>query len=390
MTMEYVSRDELAARWQRVRRFMDADALIVLHNVDIFYLTGTVQDGVLWFPRQGEPVFAVRKSLERARMESPLEDIVPFRRYSELSSLIPAPGGILGLEQDVVPAATSERIRKAFPRARIEDRSMAIRRARAVKTELEQSHIRRAAAMLDQAFLDIPGQLREGLREYQLGARIEYVMRMNRHQGIVRVRRFNMEMFYGAVSFGDTAAFPHNFDGPVGVRGLYPAVPLNGSDKPLVRNQPVLGDICGGSGGYLADASRAYSLGEPAGDILETHAFILELNAWIEEQLRPGAIAGEIYSRIEQRVAGTRYAPHFMGAGENQVRFVGHGVGLELDEFPVIAPRFEDPLEVGMVLALEPKIFFPGIGGAGIENTYIITDSGFEKLNRAPEEWVVA
>jgi Xaa-Pro aminopeptidase len=213
-------------------------------------------------------------------------------------------------------------------------------------------------------------------------------MRMRRHQGVVRVRRFNMEMFYGAVAFGDTAAYPHNFDGPVGVRGLYPAVPLNGSDKALVAGEPVMVDICGGSGGYIADASRAYSLGSPTPEILETHRFLLELNAWIESRLRPGAIPGDIYSGIQAEVSATPYAPHFMGAGSNQVRFVGHGVGLELDELPVIAPRFDTPLEAGMVLAIEPKVFFPGIGGAGVENTYIITAAGFEKLNHAPERWV--
>ena len=386
--MDYIPREELERRWQRVRRFMECDALVVLQNVDLFYLTGTVQDGVLWFPKDGEPVFAVRKSLSRAKTESPLRNIVPFRRYSELSSLIASPGRVLGLELDVLPVATHRQIVKAFPDATEVDQSMAIRRARAVKTDWELAHIRRAAAMLDTAFLDIPGQLREGLREYELGARIEYVMRMERHQGYVRVRRFNMEMFFGAVSFGDTAAYPHNFDGPVGVRGLYPGVPLNGSEKRLVPGEPVMVDIVGGSGGYIADASRAYSLGPPPADILETQSFILELNAWIEEQLRPGAVPGEIHARVWERVRGTRYAPHFMGAGDNQVRFVGHGVGLELDELPVIAERFDEPLEAGMVLAVEPKVFFPGVGGAGIENTYVITGTGAEKLTRAPEEWI--
>lgn len=388
MSTEYILRDEIERRWRRVRRFMDCDALIVVQNVDLFYLTGTVQDGVLWFPRDGEPVFAVRKSFERARVESPLRTIVPFRSYSELPSLIPSPGDLLGIEQDVVPVSAYEKLAQAFPKARLVDRSMAVRRARAVKTDVEQGEIRRAAAMLDAAFLDIPGQLREGLREYELGARIEYVMRMQGHQGIVRVRRFNMEMFYGAVSFGDTAAYPHNFDGPVGVRGLYPAVPLNGSDKRLTRGEPIMVDVCGGSGGYIADGSRAYSLGEPSKQILETQDYVLDLNAWIENHLRPGAVPGEIYEQIQKKVAGTRYAADFMGAGGNQVRFVGHGVGLELDELPVIAPGFDEPLEPGMVLAVEPKIFFPGIGGAGVENTYIITETGFEKLMRAPEEWI--
>ena len=386
--MEYVPKDELERRWKRVRRFMDCDALIILQNVDHFYLTGTVQDGVLWFPREGEPVYAVRKSYERAMTESPLENIVQFRRYSELPGLLPSPGDVLGVELDVVPVAVHRQISKVFPDAQFVDASMALRRARAVKTDFEIEQIRRAAAMLDKAFLDIPHQLTEGLREFELSARIEYVMRMEEHQGFSRIRRFNMELHYGAVSFGDTASYPHSFDGPGGVRGLYPAVPLSSSRKRLVRGEPIMVDIVGGSGGYIADASRAYSLGEPSKKVLETHTFILELKAWLEEQLMPGNVPSEIYAKTEERLRKTEYAPHFMGAGENRVRFVAHGVGLELDEMPVIAPRFDDPLEPGVVLAMEPKIFYPGLGGAGIENTYIITENGCECLTKAPEEWI--
>ena len=386
--MEYVPRDELERRWARVRRFMDCDALIVLQNVDQFYLSGTVQDGVLWFPAEGEPVFAVRKSLSRAVTESALTNIVALKKYSELPDLIPSPGERLGLEFDVVPVAVHQQIAKAFPNRGFVDASPSLRQARSVKTEFEIDQIRRAARMVDKAFLDVPTQLREGIREFELAARIEYVMRMEGHQGFTRLRRFNMEMHYGAVAFGDTSAYPHSFDGPVGVRGLYPAVPLMAGRKPLVRGEPVMVDIVGGCGGYIADGSRAYSLGEPSEKVRHTHEFILELNAWLEEQLKPGNVPSEIYAKAQERLAGSECAPHFMGAGDNKVRFIAHGVGLELDEFPVIAPRFDEPLEPGVVLAMEPKVFYPGIGGAGVENTFVITESGCERLMIAPQEWV--
>ena len=386
--MEYVGREELEKRWLRVRRFMECDALIVVQNVDQFYLTGTIQDGVLWFPRDGEPVFAVRRSLTRATTESPLKNIVPFRRYSELPSLIPNPGKVLGLELDVLPVSLHQQIVRTFEGATFVDQSMAIRRARAVKTPFEQDHIRKAAAMLDAAFLDIPGQLREGMEELDLAIRIEQVMRQAGHQGLVRVRRFNMELYFGAVAFGDTSAYPHSFDGAVGVRGLYPAVPLMASRKKLVRSEPVMVDIVSGHGGYLADGSRAYSVGSPSPDVMDTHQFILDLNGWLEEQLKPGNVPSEIYRKTLERLEKTRYKPHFMGAAQNQVRFVAHGIGLELDELPVIAPRFDDPLEPGVVLAMEPKIFYPGIGGAGVENTYIITESGCDRLMTSPMDWI--
>jgi Xaa-Pro aminopeptidase len=384
--MEYILREELEDRWARVRRFMKCDALLVLQNVDQFYLSGTLQNGVLWFPREGEPVFAVRKSLLRAREESALKNIVPLKSYSELPGIIANPGRSLGFELDVVPVTTFQHVSKQFPNSEVVDGSAAIREARARKTPYEIACIRRAAAILDKAFVDIPSRLREGIAEFELAAHIEHVMRLEGHQGICRVRRFNMELFYGAVSFGETASYPHHFDGPVGVRGLYPAVQAMGGGKELIRGEPVMVDVVGGYAGYLADGSRTYSLGDVSSQMRDTHEFILELNAFIEEELKPGAIPSEIYSEILGKVARTSFARHFMGSGENQVRFVAHGLGLEIDEIPVIAPGFDWPLEPGIVLAVEPKVFYPGLGGVGIENTYLITNDGCERLTHSPQQ----
>lgn len=385
-TPEYVPREELERRWARVRKFMDCDSLLILQNVDQYYLSGTLQTGLLWFPREGEPLLAIRKSYDRAKVESAVRNIVPLKTYSELPGLIPNPGETVGFEMDVVPVSTYQQVSKYLPKSKFVDGSMLVRNARSVKTSYEIECIRQAAHQLDTMFLDIPSQLREGLPEYELAARIEYVLRMAGHQGLTRVRRFNMEMHYGAVSFADTSAYPHAFDGPVGVRGLYAAAPVMGSRKTLKRGEPVMIDVCGGYAGYIADGSRTYSIGPVSPQMRDTHQYILELNGWIEEQLRPGGIPSEIYSKVLDRVAKTSFSAHFMGAGENQVRFVAHSVGLELDETPVIAPKCDTPLEAGVVLAVEPKVFYPGLGGVGTENTYVITHQGCERLTVCPQE----
>jgi len=384
--LDYLTRAELETRWARVRREMKSDALIVLQLADLYYLTGSTQNGVLWFPREGEPVFAVRKSFERAKAESAVRSIVPLKSYSDLPSWIPNPGATLGLELDVVPVSTYQLIARQFPNSKLGDESMAIRRARAVKTAHEIDCIRKAAHQLDIMFADIATQLREGIAEWELAAHIEHVLRMAGHQGTTRVRRFNMEMFFGAVSFGDTASYPHAFDGPVGVRGRYTGVPAMGGLKTLKRGDPVVVDICGGYAGYIADGTRVYSLGPVSPELREAHQYILELNEWIESQLRPGKIPGEIYNAIVERVAKTEYSARFMGVGDNQVKFVAHSVGLELDEIPVIAPKYDVPFEAGTVMAVEPKIFFPGVGGIGTENTYLIRDGEPERLTRFSQE----
>ncbi|HET9217740.1 MAG TPA: aminopeptidase P family N-terminal domain-containing protein, partial [Terriglobia bacterium] len=163
--LDYIPQTELESRWARVRRYMESDALIVLQNVGIYYLAGTTQTGVLWFPREGEPILAVRKSYERAKAESPLKNIVPLRSYSELPSLIPNPGKTLGFELDVVPVSTYEQVVRHFRNSTPVDGSLVLRKARGVKTPYEVECIRQAARQLDAAFLDIPTQLREGMAE---------------------------------------------------------------------------------------------------------------------------------------------------------------------------------------------------------------------------------
>jgi Xaa-Pro aminopeptidase len=162
--------------------------------------------------------------------------------------------------------------------------------------------------------------------------------------------------------------------------GLYPAISNSGSLRRLAPGEPLLVDVSGGYGGYLADAARTYAMGSLAPDMQEAHAWVLELNLEIESMLKPGAECRKICDYAFEKAEGSPYEAAFMGAGDNHLRYLGHGVGLELDELPVLASKSDARLQPGMTLAIEPKIFFPERGGVGIENMYRITDTGFEKL----------
>jgi Xaa-Pro aminopeptidase len=105
--------------------------------------------------------------------------------------------------------------------------------------------------------------------------------------------------------------------------------------------------------------------------------------------MKPGVLCSSIYREVMEPLEKHPFWPHLMGTGQNKVRFLAHGVGLELDEWPLLAPRFDVALAPGMTLALEPKIFLPGIGGIGLENTYVITDKDPEKLTDFPDDLVV-
>jgi Xaa-Pro aminopeptidase len=185
---------------------------------------------------------------------------------------------------------------------------------------------------------------------------------------------------------GRLRASPCSFDGPDGLEGLYPAVQQGGGERRIEAHVPILVDFVGAAGGYLADRTRIFSIGDPPPEAQGAQAACIAIVREIEAMLRPGAIPSAIHARAVEIAKNHRGGRGFMGWSENRVGFVGHGVGLDLDELPVLAPRFDEPLAAGHVLAIEPKFFLEGIGGAGVENTYVVTEHGFRNLTPGPEE----
>jgi len=394
--MEYVPREELEPRWIALQRKMgeaDMAGAFVFQPVDMFYFTGTIQSGALYIPASGPPLLAVQKSLERARLESPLERIVSMRRLKDLPGLAAGTEGLsagrLGLELDVLPAATYLKMKDLFPGTEWVDISPAIRKLRSVKSAYEVDQMRRAAALHAEVFDEIGSLIRPGMSELALSARIEEAMRRRGHQGVIRMRNWIMELFYGPVVSGPSAVYPSYFDGPVGAEGLYPAVPQGGGHRKLRPGEPILIDLVFGRAGYLVDKSRTFVIGASIPEVAGALEFARTIQDEIVRRLVPGAQGGEIYNEVSALAKGSRYSAYLMGHEGNRVYFFGHGVGLELDEPPVIAPRAGMTLAPGMTVAVEPKIFIPDLGGVGVENTFLITDDEAEKLTDFPDELIV-
>jgi len=389
--MELLTRDEVESRLRRLRQWMaeaSVDAVFAMQNVDLFYFSGTIQAGLLCLPVKGEPLYLVQKSPARARMESPWQRIVPIGSLKEAPGALSDAGicglGRVGLELDVLPVIQFQRLQSIFPSVAFIDASEAIRKVRMIKSAHELVQIRNAALMLREAFSELPRWARPGATEIEVAGNLEGFLRSRGHQGITRARGFNFELGYGALVCGPSASYPTCFPGPLGSEGLYPAVPHGAGRRPLAAGQTVMADVVGGYGGYLADKTRTFALGDVPVELFRAHGFVLELMGEIESMIRPGTPCSQIYEHALERVRRSPYAASFMGVGDSQVRFIGHGVGLEIDELPVLAMGFDMPLEPGMVIAIEPKIFFPE-GGVGIENTYLVTESGYEKLTEFPE-----
>jgi Xaa-Pro aminopeptidase len=384
---------ELADRANRLATRLRADGLdgaFLLHPSSHFWISGTLADGWPFVTADARAVLPIRMSVARARNESSLP-VAPIRRPAELPQALRDLGtplsGAVGIELDVVPVSTFERLRRAFPEVDFRDATRAIREVRAVKSLYEIEWVARAGSIVSEAMdRALPARIRPGTRELDLAAFLEQEMRRHGHQGVVRVRRWNLEMHLGTVSAGDSACYPCYFDGPDGLEGLYPAVQQGGGERRIQPGVPILVDYVGGAGGYLADRARIFCVGEPPAEARSAHDFCREILAEIESELGVGAIPAAIHAAVYERVDRSPWADRFMGWGENQVGFLGHGVGLDLDELPILAAGFDAPLAAGNVLAIEPKIFLGPLGAVGVENTYAVLESGPRNLTAGPEE----
>ncbi|MBP1596221.1 MAG: peptidase [Acidobacteria bacterium] len=393
--MDLLPKPEAARRVAQLQQWIgrgSLDAVFVFQNVDLFYFAGTMQSGLLCIPDSGEPLYFVQKSLTRARMESPWKHLLPFPGFRKLPEWIEGEGvrslRTVGIESDVLPTAYYLRLKDRFPEVQFVDASEAIRTIRMLKSRYESDQIRQAGRMLRSAFERIPQWARPGATELQVMAQLECFLRGMGHPGIVRMRGFNNQIGFGTISSGASASHPTPFPGPVGSVGLTPAAPGGGSEHMLASGETMMADIVGCVGGYIADVTRTFSLGSAPPDMMKAHGFVLELKGEIEAMLKPGTLSSHMYRHALERIKESPYAQGFMGDGDGQVQFLGHGVGLELDELPVLAGGFDIPLQPGMTIAIEPKIIFAGRGGVGTENTYLVTESGFENLTDFPEEIV--
>ena len=361
------------------------EGALVLQAVDVLWLTGTRQNAALWVPVEGEPALLVRKSLERARAESPLGRVMAFPPSRELAGVI---GGArrLGLTLDVVPVAVQQFWSRALPGAEWSDVSMVIRELRSVKSPWELARMRATAGLLAGVLGEVPTWLRPGLREVDVSAELEARLRRAGNEGSPRVRGFNQEFFMGLAVAGRSATAPSYFDGPVTGQGLSASSPLGASLEPIGRDVPILLDYTAILGGYVTDMTRIAVCGTLAPELRRAFDVARAIQDELAAGLKPGAVPSRLYALARQRADEAGLGDRFMGPPGGQARFVGHGVGLELDEVPVLAPGFDAPLRPGMTFAIEPKFVFPGQGAVGIENTWAVGEGGGERLGALSDD----
>jgi Xaa-Pro aminopeptidase len=397
--MNELTLQELMLRREKFASLMNSsfprwNCAVIMESVNKYYFTGTIQDGVLLIQREGSLVYGVRRSLERALEESPLPqgEIIGISTYRDLAQTM---GGNLGevyVEGDTMPLVTRDRLAKYFNMDNVGFLDSVVRTVRSVKSPYELEAIRQSAQahrkLLEE---NVPAILHEGMTEHEFLGEFSREMYRLGYQGLARFHQFQIDISIGQIGFGTNALVPTWFDGPGGCRGNGPWAPYSGdAERKLKKGEPVFVDVAFGMRGYHSDKTQVYFFGEePPKNFLEAHSFCIGIQKRLAEMLKPEEIPSKIYETVMASIPAERQ-DCFMGVSPaHRVKFLGHGVGLNIDEFPVIAKGFDEPLEENMVLALEPKYAVSGIGMAGVEDTYLVTKQGGECLTGGGRDIII-
>lgn len=383
--MSKVPVKELKYRLKRFKEQMDIKnpdwmIAVIFSKINLYYFTGTMQDGMLIIPRDDEATFWIRRSYERALYESSFEKIESmnsFRDAVENKSKLPH---TIYIETETVPLAFYQRFNKHFAFKDFKPLDIVVAATRSVKSEYELRLMRKSGEIHQHVLEYIaPDLLIEGMSEADLGAKMYKVMVDEGYHGITRFGMFDTEMLLGHIGFGDSSIYPTYFDGASGTRGLCHAVPLLGSrERKLMNGDLVYIDIGCGVEGYNTDKTVTYMFGRSIPQYaVNYHNKCVEIQNQIASMLKPGILPSEIYRSIMDGLDDD-FKKNFMGFGNHKVKFLGHGIGLLIDELPVIADGFDTPLQEGMVFAIEPKRGIKDVGMVGIENTFIVTSKGGE------------
>ncbi|MGE4283352.1 MAG: M24 family metallopeptidase [Clostridia bacterium] len=357
----------------------DWEFAVIFSKINLYYFTGTMQEGMLFIPRNDEATFWVRRSYERAVDESLFSRIKPMDSFRDAAASVAGKVfGTIYMETEIVPLALYHRFQKYFPFNNVKSADAQIAAVRSIKSVFELSLMKQSGNIHQRVLEErIPGILREGMSEAELGAELFSIMIEEGHHGVTRFGMFDTEIVLGHIGFGESSIYPSYFNGPGGNYGMSPAVPLLGSrERKLTKGDLIFIDIGCGVDGYHTDKTMTYMFGKSLSEeAMAIHYKCIDIQNRIAALLKPGAVPSQIYNTIIDKL-DSEFLKNFMGFGNRKVKFLGHGIGLQIDEWPVIADGFTDPLQEGMAFALEPKKGIKNIGMVGTENTFLVTPDG--------------
>jgi Xaa-Pro aminopeptidase len=378
------------SRFQKELQKNQIDGALIVQRVDLLYFSGTAQNSTLFIPPEGEALLLVKKYLPRARQESPLKNIVPLASIRDLPGCIrDFYGGLpktMGFELDIMPVNEFQYYRKLFSLQAYQDISSLILKVRMIKSSWEIEQMQHTAEMTRRTFDYMRHIIRPGLTEMEFAAMFEAHARKLGHGGQLRVRNYQTEGYSWHVLSGASGGMTGVLDSPASGEGSSLAFPCGAGRKRLEAHEPVMVDFASVMNGYHLDETRMFSIKKMPDHVMKACEAAIQIHQEAGAAIRPGMTAHALYVRCVEAAAALGYQDSFLGIPGHQVSFVGHGIGLELVEPPLIAHGKKTVLSPGMTFALEPKLVFENQFIAGIESVFLVTKTGARLLTQVPPE----
>ena len=378
---------DLKLKWDRIQQAMrkiNADGCLLTVDVNLYYTTGRIYSGYFYLPAEGAPWFFVKRPnglagdhVEYIRKPEQMAELFAFYGLEMPEKLL--------LEADELTYNDYIRLQKIFNPKETGNATAMMRELRRIKTPYEIEMFRISAERHAKTYAEIPECFRPGMTDLEFQYEIEKRMRKNGSIGLCRTFGANMDIFMGSILAGENAEVPSPFDFALGGSGIDASCPLGANGTPLKEGTAIMVDMAGNYTAYMTDMTRVFSVGHLTGLAYRAHQTALLIESEIENIARPGTPCAELYEIAAKITESQRLGAYFMGT-KQQAKFVGHGIGIQINELPVLTPRSKDMLEPNMVFALEPKYVIPGIGAVGIENSFLVTETGLEKITHFTED----
>ncbi len=393
--MQIFDASEYESRILSLRAMLAAkgiDAAVLNQSSDLYYFSGSVLPLYLIVPARDEAFLLARKADGRITRDVPFLKLEYFSGSRELASIWTARrlagAAKLGFACDSSSYAAVTRMSALSPRAEVADISFDLRLLRTRKSAAEIELMRRAGAVIARMPEVIASKYERGMTELELSAHIEHFFRLQGN-GVIDSKQEGLVLGYGVASAGLNSLEGNKFDGVCAGKGLSRAVPAGASRDIIPDSAPIVFDYGFVLEGYHVDMTRMGSVGKPPRAAADAYAAMADIEEALIAAIRPGDSWESAWDLALGMARGSGYEEAFMGLGRDKVRFVGHGVGVQLDEPPYLAPKMPSLIEEGMTIALEPKVSLAGLGVVGIEDTILVGASGNEIITPAPREFIV-
>ncbi|CAB1062406.1 Xaa-Pro aminopeptidase (EC [Olavius sp. associated proteobacterium Delta 1] len=375
---------------QKELKQTDIGGLFIVQRVDLFYFSGTSQNGFMYIPAEGEPLLFIKQYFPRASAESSLANISKIDSIKEIPARIIDYYGripqVMGFELDVVPVNDFNFYQSIFDVKKAVDGSSHILNVRRIKSGWEIAQMESTAEMTRKTYQYMQEIIRPGLTEMEFAGMFETYARKLGHGARIRVRHYQTEGYPWHILSGRSGSLPGLLDSPASGAGTSAAFPVGAGHKKLCADEPIMVDLGSVLNGYHMDETRMFAIGSMPEKAMRMCRAAIEIHDSILQKAKPGATVGELFDLSVRLAEKLGFSESYLGAPGHRVSFIGHGIGLEIIEPYIMARNRNDQLQPGMTLALEPKFVHENEFTAGVESVFVVTDTGTRLISKVPVE----